>query len=63
MVHVDLAASDSPMVMRDKVQRVYVTYSLTSGGGGDLGTVMMSVLSQVQLLSGRGVSILEKPIH
>ena len=31
--------------------------------GGDLGTVMMSVLSQVQLLSGRGVSILEKPIQ
>ena len=30
--------------------------------GGDLGTVMISVLSQVQLLSGRGVSILEDPI-
>ena len=31
--------------------------------GGDLGTVMMSVLSQVQLLSGRGVGILENPIQ
>ena len=31
--------------------------------GGDLGTVMISVLSQVQLLSGRGVSILESPIQ
>ena len=31
--------------------------------GGDLVTVMISVLSQVQLLSGRGVSILENPIR
>ena len=30
--------------------------------GGDLGTVMISVLSQDELLSGRGVSILEDPI-
>ena len=31
--------------------------------GGDLGTVMTSMLSQVQLLSGRGVSILQNPIQ
>ena len=32
MGHADSAASDSPMVMQDKVQRVSVTYSLTSDG-------------------------------
>ena len=31
--------------------------------GGDLGTVMTRVLIQVQILSGRGVSILENPIQ